>query len=109
MGRPREFDEDGVLERALHVFWRLGYEATSVTDLMEATGLAKGSLYKAFGDKRSLFLKALDRYLERGRDALRHTLTDAPTVREGLERFTLERFVKEDVIPSEARNLQVVG
>jgi TetR/AcrR family transcriptional repressor of nem operon len=85
VGRPREFDEDDVLERALHVFWRLGYEATSVTDLMEATGLAKGSLYKAFGDKRGLFLKALDRYLERGRDALRRTLTNAGTVGEGLE------------------------
>jgi TetR/AcrR family transcriptional repressor of nem operon len=85
VGRPREFDEDQVLERALHIFWRLGYEATSVTDLMEGTGLAKGSLYKAFGDKRGLFLKALDRYLERGRDALRRTMADAATVGEGLE------------------------
>ena len=49
MGRPREFDEDEVLERALHTFWRPGYEATSVTDLMQATGLAKGSLYVVDG------------------------------------------------------------
>lgn len=69
-GRPREFDEDEVLDRALGVFWEHGYEATSVADLMQATGLAKGSLYKAFGDKRQLFLRALERYLEGGRDDL---------------------------------------
>lgn len=69
-GRPREFDEDEVLDRALDVFWERGYEATSVSDLMKATGLAKGSLYKAFGDKRQLFLRALERYLEQGRDGL---------------------------------------
>jgi len=85
MGRPREFDEDEVLQGALHTFWRLGYEATSMTELMEATGLAKGSLYKAFGDKRSLFLRALDYYLERGRDQHRHTIAEAATVRAGLE------------------------
>ena len=69
-GRPREFDEDQVLDRALDVFWERGYEATSVSDLMASTGLAKGSLYKAFGDKRQLFLRALERYLEQGRDGL---------------------------------------
>lgn len=67
MGRPREFDEAEVLERALEVFWAKGYEATSITDLMHATGLAKGSVYKGFGDKRSFFLRALESYLSRGR------------------------------------------
>lgn len=67
MGRPREFDEDEVLQRALEVFWTHGYEATSVTDLMHATGLAKGSVYKGFGDKKSLFMRTLDMYLEHGR------------------------------------------
>lgn len=67
MARPREYDEDDVLDRALQVFWTHGYEATSVSDLMAATGLAKGSVYKGFGDKKSLFLRTLDRYLEAGR------------------------------------------
>jgi TetR/AcrR family transcriptional repressor of nem operon len=71
MARPREFDEDQVLDWALDAFWSHGYEATSLADLMEATGLAKGSLYKGFGDKRSLFLRALERYLDRGFDGLR--------------------------------------
>jgi TetR/AcrR family transcriptional repressor of nem operon len=67
MGRPREFDEDEVLERALEVFWTHGYEGTSLADLMAATGLAKGSVYKGFGDKKSLFMRTLDMYLRRGR------------------------------------------
>ncbi len=66
MPRPREFDEDEVLQRATEAFWSRGYEATSITDLMEATGLAKGSIYKGFGDKHAFFLRTLDAYLESG-------------------------------------------
>jgi AcrR family transcriptional regulator len=62
MARPREFDEDYVLERALHVFWDEGYEAASLADLQEATGLTKSSLYKAFDSKLGLFRRVLDRY-----------------------------------------------
>lgn len=85
MARPREFDEDEVLERALEAFWRRGFDATSVSDLLAATGLAKGSLYKAFGDKRSLMLRALERYLERSYGHVRATLLDAPSAGEGIE------------------------
>ncbi|MCB9639965.1 MAG: TetR/AcrR family transcriptional regulator [Myxococcales bacterium] len=66
VGRPREFEIDEALDKALHVFWKHGYEATSINDLLDAMGLQKGSLYKAFGDKHSLFLQALERYLEMG-------------------------------------------
>jgi AcrR family transcriptional regulator len=62
MARPREFDEDYVLERALHVFWERGYEAASLAELQEATGLTKSSLYKAFESKEGLFRRVLDRY-----------------------------------------------
>ncbi len=85
MPRPREFDEDEVLGAALETFWSRGYEATSITDLMEATGLAKGSLYKAFGDKRSLFLRALERYLEQSLQRLGQVLGGADGARDGLE------------------------
>ncbi len=64
VGRPREFDVDTVLDAAMRAFWENGYESTSLADLMSATGLHKGSLYQAFGDKRSLFLQSLERYLE---------------------------------------------
>lgn len=62
MARPREFDTDKVLEALRDVFWEHGYEGTSYADIMTATGLKKGSLYAAFGDKRSLYLEALERY-----------------------------------------------
>jgi len=64
VGRPREFDEETVLEAAMDAFWRQGYEATSMTDLCAATGLHKGSLYQAFGDKHQLFLRSLKHYTE---------------------------------------------
>ena len=62
MARPQEFDTAQALSAAMHVFWRKGYEATSLADIMAATGLSKSSLYAAFGDKRSLFLAALSAY-----------------------------------------------
>jgi len=64
MARPREFDIDDALDAAMRAFWAHGYEATSLTDLIDATGLQKGSLYKAFGDKHSLFLQCLDHYAQ---------------------------------------------
>ncbi len=65
MARPRTYDRAAVLRDAMAVFWRQGYEATSVEDLTEATGLSRSSLYQAFGSKRRLFDEVLDHYLER--------------------------------------------
>src|SRR5271165_1644944 len=62
IGRPREFDIDRALERAMELFWRQGYEGTSVADLTRELGLTRPSLYAAFGSKEGLFLKALDLY-----------------------------------------------
>jgi TetR/AcrR family transcriptional repressor of nem operon len=62
-GRPRSFDADAAVERAMNVFWSRGYHATALPDLLRATKLSRGSLYAAFGDKHSLFLLALDRYI----------------------------------------------
>ena len=62
MARPREFDETTVLDAIKDVFWQKGYEGTSYADLIAASGLHKGSLYAAFGDKRALYLKALKAY-----------------------------------------------
>lgn len=62
MARQREFDEDVVLDALRNVFWEHGYEGTSYADIMAATGLKKGSLYAAFGDKRALYHKAIARY-----------------------------------------------
>src|ERR1700694_1182397 len=64
MGRPRSFDIDRALDRALQVFWRKGYEGSSLSDLTKAMGINRPSLYAAFGDKGKLFRKVLDRYAE---------------------------------------------
>jgi len=63
LGRPRTFDPEAAVERAMSVFWTRGYHATALPDLLRATRLSRGSLYAAFGDKHSLFLRALDRYI----------------------------------------------
>jgi TetR/AcrR family transcriptional regulator, transcriptional repressor for nem operon len=63
MAAPRKFDPDAVLERAMHVFWRRGYEATSLDDLVKEMGVNRASLYATFRSKQDLFLAAFDRYL----------------------------------------------
>jgi TetR/AcrR family transcriptional repressor of nem operon len=62
-GRPRSFDTDAAVERAMRVFWSRGYHGTALPDLLRATKLSRGSLYAAFGGKHALFLRALDRYI----------------------------------------------
>lgn len=62
MARPQQFDRDDVLDRALLVFWRHGFEGASIQHLVDATGLNRGSLYNAFGDKAQLFAEVMDRY-----------------------------------------------
>jgi len=83
-GRPREFDPDEALDAAMEAFWAKGYEATSLMDLVSATGLHKGSLYKAFGDKHSLFIQALKRYLQSMRRAKDEKLAGAKSPLDGI-------------------------
>ncbi len=64
MARPREFDEAAALDAAIQCFWANGYEATSVRDLASEMGITGASLYNAFGDKRALYRRALDKYIE---------------------------------------------
>lgn len=64
MARNKSFDPDTVLRKAMQLFWRQGYEATSVDDLVHAMGINRASLYGTFGDKKTLFLRALSRYIE---------------------------------------------
>ena len=85
-GRPREFDVDEALASALRVFWTKGYEAASLNDLTEAMGITRPSLYAAFGNKESLFRKALDLY-EQEKLAYVGEALKAPTSRQVAERL----------------------
>ena len=87
MARPREFELDDVLDKALEAFWMRGYESTSMADLTEAMGLKKGSIYAAFGDKHSLFLAALTRYTDMHFRRFQEVFEQAETPRDGLESF----------------------
>lgn len=78
MARPREFDEDKVVDALMGVFWTKGYESAALSDIMEATGLGKGSLYAAFGDKRAMYLKALTEYEARYVDELVGAMAEMP-------------------------------
>jgi AcrR family transcriptional regulator len=85
-GRPREFCVDQALAAALRVFWTKGYEGASLTDLTEAMGITRPSLYAAFGNKETLFRKALDLY-ERDKLAYVEGALTAPTARGVAERM----------------------
>jgi AcrR family transcriptional regulator len=100
MGRPREFDLDTALNQALHVFWRNGYEGTSIADLTEAMGISPPSLYAAFGNKEKLFRKALDRYVAQHVVYWNEALA-APTARETIEHLLREsvRFLSDEKNP----------
>jgi len=85
-GRPREFDADKALERAMRVFWRKGFLAASLTDLTRAMRISRPSLYAAFGDKEQLFRNALERYFEGPSSYARESLR-APTARAVVEKI----------------------
>lgn len=88
VGRPREFDPQDFLNTALECFWQKGYRATSMADLMKASGLASASIYKLYPDKRAIYLAALNRYMDEGvsRGAKREVeLSPEAALRETLE------------------------
>ena len=90
MARPRAFDTDQAIDKAMQVFWTHGYEGASLPDLLDGMGLTRGSLYKAFTDKKTLFLKVLDHYENEAVKAAVDLLTDA-TIPNGTDRI-MEMF-----------------
>ena len=90
MSRPREFDEEAALDAAMRRFWADGFAATSVRDLGDAMGLGQASVYNAFGDKRALFTRCLDRYLDANMRARIARLESSLPPREAIETFLME-------------------
>lgn len=90
LGRPRSFDRDDALKRALMVFWEHGYDATSIALLTESMGIGAPSLYAAFGDKRALFDDALDYYARTYGAFIEQTLREETDARAAVERLLRE-------------------
>jgi len=89
-GRPRSFDRDTALARAMEVFWAKGYEGASMADLTHAMGIASPSLYAAFGSKEALFREALARYGETEGIEIWGAVRNAPTAYEAIEGFLMQ-------------------
>ncbi|MCC3771048.1 TetR/AcrR family transcriptional regulator [Streptomyces sp. UNOC14_S4] len=99
MARTKEFDPDAALQSALELFWRRGYEATSMADLVDHLGIARASLYATFGSKHELYLKALERYREQSDPRVVEELSTPgpalPAVRAVVRRFAEESACDE--------------
>ena len=87
MARTKCFDRDAVLDRAMELFWEQGFEATSVQELVEATGINRGSMYDTFGDKRALFIQALTRYADKSATRRLEILNGADKPLDGIRAF----------------------
>ncbi|MFF2552413.1 TetR/AcrR family transcriptional regulator [Nocardia sp. NPDC058058] len=108
MGRPRNFEADTVVERAMETFWTNGYANTSPAQLAEATGLGKGSLYNAFGSKRELFDRALEHYDRQGGELITAVLSQPGSTRDRL-RAWLRFVVDTDLAQAHRRGCLVAN
>jgi AcrR family transcriptional regulator len=98
-GRPRSFDREQALEAAMEVFWRRGFDGTSISDLTEAMGINPPSLYAAFGDKEKLYLEAVEYYRVHRGEHMRQAMAEAPTARAAVEnalREAVNEFSRKD-------------
>jgi TetR/AcrR family transcriptional repressor of nem operon len=107
MPRSREFDPGAAIDHALETFWVKGYEATSMQELVDATGVHRASMYGTFGSKHDLFLATLDRYCELETAALMRQAASAPSPLVAIERI-LDRFARESAGPG-ARGCYMVN
>jgi TetR/AcrR family transcriptional regulator, transcriptional repressor for nem operon len=100
VARPRQFDEEKILAAVRDLFWRQGYAATSLDDLMRVTGLGKGSIYGAFGDKRNLFLAVLRVYADERMVHARERLnSDKPAIERLRDLFQIREKRKRSLAP----------
>ena len=108
MARPREFDEMTALEAAIECFWQNGYEATSVRDLAEKMGLSAPSLYNAYGDKRALYERALEHYLDQSARARIKRLEESLPPKQAVRQFIGE-IIRHSVNDPERRGCFLIN
>jgi TetR/AcrR family transcriptional repressor of nem operon len=82
--RTKDFDEQEILQKAIKLFWQKGYNGTSMQDLIDGLGIGRSSIYHAFGDKHTLYLKALERYQQDGTQRLVDTINAGPTIQDAI-------------------------
>ncbi|MHC1547496.1 TetR/AcrR family transcriptional regulator [Phyllobacterium sp. K27] len=92
-GRPRAFDRDAALERAMQVFWKKGYESASMADLTAAMEINAPSLYAAFGSKAELFKEAVQLYTDKVGQRIKNSLPNAATAKEGIADFLMQTAI----------------
>jgi TetR/AcrR family transcriptional repressor of nem operon len=107
MAGVKQFDRNEVLGRAMVLFWTRGYEATSIQDLVEATGVNRGSIYGTFGDKEGTFLAVVDHYMEAVAKALMMDLAD-PDPRRALERM-FDSIIRRNSDPRSPRGCLITN
>src|SRR5258708_5910235 len=108
MARHKEFLPEQTLEKAMGLFWKQGYDGSSVEDLVQCTGLGRGSLYGTFGDKHSLYLAAFDRYQTVGREKLVALQQQEGPLREVLQGF-FQQIIEEMLADTERRGCFMVN
>jgi len=108
MARPKIFNEEDVIDKAVKVFWAKGYEATSMQDLVNAMGIQRGSLYATFGSKQQLFLKSLNRYSHTVVKSLLDILNSKPSAIESIELF-FSQLVQHLLTAGELRSCLVTN
>lgn len=98
MARPKSFNQDQALEKAMHLFWEKGFEATSIQDLVEHLGINRQSIYDTFGDKKEFFLKCLELYRNRDADEKLSNLEhqNVQEVFSNIFDFLIEEFINDD-------------
>src|SRR5271170_1544169 len=108
MARPKEFDEVTALEAAMECFWHRGYEATSVRDLGDKMGLSAPSLYNTYGDKRTLYVRALEHYLDHSARELIKRLEGSLPPKQAVRRF-IEEIIEHSVNDRERRGCFLIN
>ncbi|MGB3848686.1 MAG: TetR/AcrR family transcriptional regulator [Tunicatimonas sp.] len=108
MPRTKAFDTDEALDRALRIFWRKGYEGTSMQDLVDGMQINRASLYDTFGNKEALYLEALQRYQQQNQAQVRQLLARHTSVREALDEL-LETMIQDSLNDPERKGCLVVN
>ncbi|WKN43532.1 TetR/AcrR family transcriptional regulator [Tunicatimonas pelagia] len=108
MARPRNFNENQVLDRAIDVFWEKGYHATSYEDLVNRMGINRASMYNTFGDKHQLYIQALQRYREKSRQQFDRWRESESSIQETIQ-MILNEAVHECVSDSQRKGCMVVN